>query len=254
MKWMWVLVLLLPGALAASIDIKYELGSQTHITYTFSDVGESLNITLPQDAIVITPQTTNRLFTVTQDQIIEFTSEEYARRGFFTVDFSDIQADIDEIRLYLPESATLTRSLESENPSVTPRPRDVFSDGRRIILLWQQEDIEPARAIVVEYEEQPSFQYSLIFLALILVGAGMYLVAGKSRSSKNYTKNLFEDEKLLVNILLDNSNEMWQNSLTKESGLSKVKVSRKLNNLEKKGIIQKIPHGNTNKIQLIEEQ
>ncbi len=62
---------------------------------------------------------------------------------------------------------------------------------------------------------------------------------------------MFEDEKLIVRILLiEKTRELWQKQLEQKTGLNKVKLSRKLRSLEAKGLIEKIPYGNTNKIRL----
>ena len=63
------------------------------------------------------------------------------------------------------------------------------------------------------------------------------------------TRNLFEEERAIIEILLEKG-ELWQKQLVLQTGISKVKLSRKLRNLEAKGLIEKVPYGNTNKIRL----
>jgi len=68
----------------------------------------------------------------------------------------------------------------------------------------------------------------------------------------NLTKNLFEEEKQIILLLIDSNNkELWQKEIIKQLGISKVKLSRRLRNLKQKGLIESIPYGNTNKIRLI---
>ena len=245
--WLIVAILMLtvPTVVATTVDVQYEIrDSQVFAEYRFSDVDQEFNITLPTE--------TNSQRTISEDQTIAFVSEQYLSRDTFQTDISSLQADIGEIRVYLPDGAILARGVDTAQPSVTPAPRDIFSDGRRMILLWQAEDIEPARAILIEYES-PTTNWWFLLGGLAIMILGAILVQSNKPQAQNHTKNLFEEEKVLVEILLKQPNkEMLQNALVKESNMSKVKVSRKLQNLEKKEVIEKIPHGNTNKIRLLQ--
>lgn len=62
-------------------------------------------------------------------------------------------------------------------------------------------------------------------------------------------KVLPEDERKIVELLIQNQ-KMEQIYLVAESGLSKVKVSRVIAKLEQRGVVQKLPLGNTNLIKL----
>jgi uncharacterized membrane protein len=43
---------------------------------------------------------------------------------------------------------------------------------------------------------------------------------------------------------------LWQKQIQNSTGFSKAKVSRLVRNLESRGLVKKIPFGNTNKIRL----
>ena len=74
---------------------------------------------------------------------------------------------------------------------------------------------------------------------------------GKKRAEE-VTKNLFEDEKRIVEYLLKKKGkESWTKEIVRDLGISKVKLSRKLRSLEKKEIIKKIPYGNENKVRVL---
>jgi uncharacterized membrane protein len=60
------------------------------------------------------------------------------------------------------------------------------------------------------------------------------------------------EEKILIKLLAKHKGEASQSTLTKESALSRVKVSRLIKELSTKGIITKEESGMTNRIRLDE--
>ena len=160
-----------------------------------------------------------------------------------------------EIMLKLPEKAVLKYSLDSLEQSIFPKTNNVFTDGKRIIINWDKNSLNEANSILVIYNEENDTNF-LFWLILILVLAGLFFIYKYKKkifhkSEKTMTTNLFEEEKQIISILLkENNNELWQKQLELKSGISKVRLSRKLRNLEQKGLIEKIPYGNTNKIRL----
>ena len=71
-----------------------------------------------------------------------------------------------------------------------------------------------------------------------------------SKTISDITLNLYEDEKSIVRTLQSLRGEAWQKELQIKTGLSKVKLSRRLRALEEKGVVEKVPYGNTNRIRL----
>lgn len=64
-------------------------------------------------------------------------------------------------------------------------------------------------------------------------------------------KALEGDEKKIIQEVADQGGEILQNELTLNLNFSKAKVSRMLNNLEKRGLVIKKQYGLTNKIALV---
>lgn len=98
-----------------------------------------------------------------------------------------------------------------------------------------------------------------IFSFGIFSGSLIYYVINKNLlEEKKHVKvaidfflNLIEkNEKKVLRLLINNSGEIYQSKITKEFNNDKVKVSRTINNLEKKGIIVKEKKGMTNLIKL----
>jgi uncharacterized membrane protein len=225
--------------------------------------------------------TTEIEVTYVSSSFLEHTSD-----NLFILDFSTVQARNLSILLKLPEEAKLKYSLNSSKPAVMPATKDILTDGRRIIIRWTQKDFTTSQALLVIYEMPKSNAAWIIAVGAVLVLAVIilsalhvmpyvkkektgkikqYVVAEPKKTPKkinghhakkleeeeNLTRNLFEEEKLIVKILLiQPMKELWQKQLEIKTGLNKVKLSRKLRSLEAKGLIEKIPYGNTNKIRI----
>lgn len=63
---------------------------------------------------------------------------------------------------------------------------------------------------------------------------------------KEKLNNLDEEERSIMNIVLREDGSVYQSDLIKETGISKVKVSRILDRLEGKGLIERKRRGMTN--------
>lgn len=242
---------------AASVDVTYEVGTSTKVTYEFSQVQNPLEIPLTFDASTIRVnnepiESSTNTIQITNDSTITFFTQSLTQQESFVADLSRLQTTLGEVRVYLPSEARLTRSLEHPDASIRPAPTHALTDGQRLIFVYEAGSLEPARAIVIDYttpNTYPIISTTIIVLLVAMVAA--LLMRRRVVKKHALTTNLFEEEKQLVDILLAAKNqELWQKELTKQSGLSKVKVSRKLRNLRAKGVIEKIPHGNTNKIRI----
>lgn len=159
--------------------------------------------------------------------------------------------DSQKVKLVLPESAVLV-----QEGIVFPEPDSISSDGRSIILEWDDYNDEQ---IVINYEfvKDNIFIFYIIILILILFFIGYLIfqkkIKGKPKKHKDLTRNLFEDEKKIIEYLLDKKDEVWTKEILKDLSISKIKLSRKLRSLEQKELIKKIPYGNENKIKLIKK-
>lgn len=169
--------------------------------------------------------------------------------------------DFSNVLLYLPEGALLS---EFENYLIVPKPSDVDSDGRRVILSWNNFNSEE---IVVSYEFAQKNNYALYFVLAILFAAFTKYLYNKIKNkkikkklirrkifNKILTTNLYGDEKKIVEYLAEKKGrESWTKEIVRDLQISKVKLSRKLRNLEQLELIKRIPYGNENRIKLLKK-
>ncbi len=180
--------------------------------------------------------------------VVEETSD-----GYFILPTKELPGEQKSIKLELPEGVPLRYALNSERQSVYPQGAMVGTDGRKIEISWSDELLKDDPAILVIYDvENFGWYYVAGGVALLFVAGYLLFVLKRKKGSKSdYTKNLFEEEKDVVQILLKApDHELWQKELQRKAGITKVKLSRKIRSLEQKGLIEKIPYGNTNKIRL----
>ena len=181
-------------------------------------------------------------------------------------------------RLKLPERAILP---EETSKFVTPEPTKLYSDGRRIILAYEVENAESFRASVI-YEsakKSPVAAFlAILFLIAIVFGLALYKFKSKAKTEtrekprpeeakiaaekpmeiakaeqKEEKLYLLPDEKGIIYILKQAGKPIRQRDIEKQITFSKAKLSRVLRGLEERGIIKRIPRGNTNLVELIKQ-
>ncbi len=186
-----------------------------------------------------------------------------SKRNFFIFN-NYFKEELESISLSLPKGAIL-------GDLIVPNSDKVITDGRRIILQWENFSSEE---IVVDYtfvkEQNHFWTYLLLVLIIAFIIFYFYkskkfkkrakILAQKNKSikdkrKKDITRNLFGEEKKIIEYLLSKKkNESWTKELIRELGISKVRLSRKLRNLEQKELIEKIPYGNENRIKLLKKR
>ena len=124
------------------------------------------------------------------------------------------------------------------------------------MIKWDKSDLISKTILVIYNQEESNSILLFILIPILIIAIALFFIKLKPKqikatpTEKDITKNLFEEEKKIVEVLLENKEGIWQKQLQLKTGLTKVKLSRKIRNLEEKGIIEKIPYGNTNKIRL----
>lgn len=101
-------------------------------------------------------------------------------------------------------------------------------------------------------EQLPLIVYAISFLS-ILIGAFiviMFQMKINKIQLERVLKILPREERIVVKILLDNNNQIEQNKLVVLSGFTKVQISRILQKLAERDVVEKKNIGNTNLVML----
>ncbi|MDP2673041.1 MAG: hypothetical protein Q8O84_04480 [Nanoarchaeota archaeon] len=151
---------------------------------------------------------------------------------------------------------------------ISPEADKIYSDGQRIILKWEEKELnEKFEVSVISEQIANLFNLNFILIIALIVGILFYVLyikkikkkkqvtAIKRKKGKSKTEilegHLMESEKKIIDELKNaDKKELWQKQLQLKTDFSKAKLSRIIRNLEARNIIQKIPFGNTNKIKL----
>ena len=260
---------------AVNIETDYYISQEKVLVRHFLDSTSDLELRLPKDFSNLEINSEYKLEEFSKYYLIKINSANNLSISYLTQSMIDKSKDrysfvsrnylneSQNVRLVLPESAILL-----EEGLIFPEPDLISSDGRSIILTWKDYN---EKQIIVDYEflDDNNLIYYLIFGFLTLIFL-MYILFERKKykkrlkkvqiknkteiSKEGFTKNLFEDEKKIVEYLLNKKgNESWTKEILKDLEISKVKLSRKLRSLEQKEIIKRIPYGNENRIRLLKK-
>lgn len=267
---------------AANVETNYYIHEKKVLAEHNFDSVSNLELMAPKDIEKLDVNSEYEVEILEKNFLIKINSAENLSISYITLSMIDKRGEkfyfvsknylINEnqkVKLVLPDSAVLVKE-----GLIFPEPDEISSDGRSIILRWNDFKEEQ---IVVDYEfvKKKNFIPYAVILIIILLFIGYLIFQRKNfkkeiekikeKSGKNkqkfketkeesLTKNLYEDEKKIVEYLLNKKdNEAWTKEIVRELGISKVKLSRKLRSLEQKELIKKIPYGNENKIRILKK-
>lgn len=177
-------------------------------------------------------------FTLVYDQIIESST----KNKIFRTTFYPENAGQMGISLTLP----LYHALSAQEPSATPKPALIETDGQRIKLYWEfQEQAD----IAVFYTGQREFGSQLIpaFIVIVLISFCIFIYF-KKKTKKHISAVLSSEEIKVVEEVRKGVNK--QKEIAKNLDFSKSKMSKVIRKLEEKGLIEKKPYFKTNIIKL----
>lgn len=159
--------------------------------------------------------------------------------------------------------------IVSDENSIIPEPTRVYSNGKQIILSWQEDDFSGnfQTSVLTENVTGGNYIKVLIVVAGVIVLIVLsYLAWLKFHRTKKPAKHkkhhksvvvaqgLLENESKVVKFLKESENkQLWQKELQIKMKISKVKLSRLLKSLEKRRLVKKEAYGASNIIKLIEK-
>ncbi len=202
---------------------------------------------------------------------ISYVTKELVQRPKNTFFVEEVQVldRVLEIKVTIPEQATLVEPLSAGFGSIYPKPSRADTDGRRISFYWDLRLSESTFPLLIEYRAN-SDNSSIILAALVLVAGGgalaLFLLKTRRavekpievlRASENEKKEkepsniefrLKEDEKTVINVLKLKNGSTSQSTIRIATGFSKATLSRILMELEARNVIIKEKKGNKNLI------
>ena len=176
---------------------------------------------------------------------------------FFTLN-QDIEADSISVKITLPENSEI-----SEERSIGPEPSNQFHVGSSQVLLWRFEEPTSVSISFLASNPQNGLIWKILIPIILLITALMVWIIKHKKSQKKNSKqesitsnldHLLENEKKVVGALKEAKNNkkdfLWQKELQIATGLSKVQLSRTLRRMLERRLLNKEPHGASNKISI----
>lgn len=170
------------------------------------------------------------------------------------------------ITVKLPEGyAMMQKQSNGTFPSSPYLPSfgTVGTDGRRIILVWNKDNIKAGDGLAVSVNfEQIAEPYPLrmltggiigLIIIIVLLVVGFFVFWKRFKGIRAVFPVLKKDEKIIMDVLLKYKGEANQKAIVKESNYSKAKVSKVLKSLVERGLISLERIGRTNKVFLVKE-
>ncbi len=132
--------------------------------------------------------------------------------------------------------------------SYKPADGNVVSDGKRIIIVWNETNVNGTVSFSVKYTNPNNdFFLWVIFPGFLITSAVYFYLKLKKKTAEAFLKGFREDEKKTI-IYLRGKKTALQSDLQGEFGFSRAKSTRITYELEKKGLVRKQKHGRTNKL------
>ncbi len=169
-----------------------------------------------------------------------------------------------QLQIVLPEGFGLVQS--QDDPSYAPDDAAVGSQGRRIFIEWERENVSigDTTQYRIQYEKlqvldnvPAGVAAGALILALFIAGGAVYYVR-KSRNGRNDSiasvfPVLKEDEQLVIRYIIDNDGEVEQRDIVANVSYSKAKISKLLSDLEDRRLVEKEKQGRVNVVKLAKE-
>lgn len=175
-------------------------------------------------------------FSLIYDKMIE--GDKVFRTSFYPQDM-DVT-----ISLRLPRHYVLS----PREPSATPKPDSISSDGQHIYLYWEFSDKDQTD-IAVFYQGQESSNGIIVFSIILLMSSGIMLFYYfKKKTKKDISGILSSDEQKIVEEL--RKGVAKQKEIARNLDFSKSKMSKVVRKLEEKELIEKKPFFKTNTLKL----
>jgi len=176
--------------------------------------------------------------------------------SYFSFDIPILwNSDEIHVTVKLPENMALAEKVLLP---ISPSGADIRSDGRRLITKWSFEDkikgdIIPIRIyyeIINPLPLQQYYEWIIVLIVVVIVGTGL-IYWRISKRSELILSVLNENERIIVDIIKDEKKQpVDQRKIVSLSGFSKAKVSRIIQSLGERGVVEAERIGRKNKVTL----
>ncbi|MBI4174128.1 MAG: hypothetical protein HY517_00660 [Candidatus Aenigmarchaeota archaeon] len=264
-----VSLLFVPSAFAqlSQVDVQFVInGDSVHQSTRFlfaSPVNGTLNYTMPGSARDISVSDGNSQL----DYSLTRSGESYFLNIFASRPVSQLVIDyssdnvifhLDSINHFFTEFAfdnlvNVTASLKLPvgytlyDNSFKPESGQTLSDGRSIILYWQETSVESIFFSVKYVEPRQEFGLWIAVIAILAASLLFIFFYFRNRHKEDLLFGFRHDEKIAINYIQEKRVAL-QRDLEENFKFSRAKATRIVSKLVEKGLVKKQRYGRTNKL------
>lgn len=165
------------------------------------------------------------------------------------------------VNLALPQGTAIVEESKLGTTGLRPFEPDYGregSDGRRIFISWTVDKPHLGETINIYaiYENigfDPFTTFAIILALIVIAFISILYYITKKRKIQDILPVLNDSERRVMEILLREKGEVDQRVIVKDTDFSKAKVSRIINELMARGLLEKLSKGRKNLIKLKKE-
>ncbi len=136
--------------------------------------------------------------------------------------------------------------------SIFPTPDEQYTDDGRYVVEWREDDIEEGDELIFSIDyTRPQRQRQIlpyILTGVLVFGIIFFTIYYKKRKRELFLKGLSQDERAVIELVMDGRKD--QQDIQNILEFNKVKMTRVVQRLEKKGVLKKERRGKRNRLSL----
>jgi len=136
--------------------------------------------------------------------------------------------------------------------SIFPTPDEQYTDDGRYVVEWKKEAIKESDELIFSIDyTKPQRQRQIlpyVLTGILTLAIIFFAFHFKKRKKELFLKGLGQDERAVIELVMDGRKD--QQEIRNVLGFNKVKMTRVVQRLEKKGVLKKERRGKRNRLSL----
>lgn len=136
--------------------------------------------------------------------------------------------------------------------SIFPTPDEQYTDDGRYVVEWKRDHIKEGGELTFSIDyTRPQMQRQIlpyVLIGMMTLAIIFFAFYFKKRKKELFLKGLGQDERAVVELVMDGRKD--QQEIRNVLGFNKVKMTRVVQRLEKKGVLKKEKRGKRNRLSL----
>ncbi len=158
-----------------------------------------------------------------------------------------------KIIMYMDERHLKERISDGKG-SIYPKPDETESDGKAIVFIWNREYFFPEEEfsllVILEPESNINYYFIWIIGIIILISTGIWFFIKYRKKEPKINIEALSKRQKQIYLIVRKHKKITQSNLQDKLNLPKSSLSRNIDSMARKGIIEKKKTGMTNLIML----